>query len=103
MSSALPPGDGSRQAVAKKEPRMPTDTAAPADVTLLVVKLARFAVFCTVAFGAVLLSLEALGSRGGTQRPGFLTDGTTATLLWVIAAEVVSAMTALTVLSLWKR
>jgi hypothetical protein len=69
---------------------------------MLVVKLARFAIVWTVALGAVLLFLEALGIRG-SERPGFLTEGTTMTLLCVIAAEVVSAVIALTFIALWKK
>jgi hypothetical protein len=69
---------------------------------LLLIKLARFAILCTIGIGAVLLVMEAAGGSV-SSRPGILTERTTMTLLCVIGAEVVAAIAALTCLAFWRK
>jgi hypothetical protein len=91
-----------KTAIAKgNERRMTPDATSTPDVTVRIEKLARFAMLCTVAIGAVLLIMEIVGGPG--RRLGLLTERTTMTLLWVIGVELIATVAALACLALWKR
>ena len=81
---------------------MSPDAASPADAKMVVIRLAGFAIFCTITVGAVLLVMEAAGSTV-SSRPGLLTEWTTMTLLCVIGAEVVATVAAVASLARWRR
>lgn len=79
---------------------MPSEAALRPETTTQIVRLARFAILGTLAFGALLLLAELLfGTRGSTH---FLTQQVVVSLVYAIAIEVVAATAAATCLALWR-
>jgi hypothetical protein len=81
---------------------MPSDIAPRAETTTQVVRLARFAVLCTLGLAVVLLLADFLGRGWSTHDLRFLSEKVVITFVYGIAAEIVVAIAAVTCLALWK-
>jgi uncharacterized membrane protein len=81
---------------------MPTDARSPdAEPTRQIVQLTRLAVIGTLGLALLLLIADFVG--GGWNNPGwrFLSEKVLTTLVYAIAAEIVTAVGAITVLALF--
>jgi hypothetical protein len=81
---------------------MPSDIAPRAETTTHVIRLARFAVLCTLGLSVVLLLADFLGRGWSSNDLRFLTEKVVITFVYGIAAEIVVAIAAVTCLALWK-
>jgi hypothetical protein len=78
---------------------MPPESVSRPETTTLIVKLARFAILCTLALMGVLLIFHLLTNG----RLGLLTESVVQSSLYVIGIEVIAAIAAATCLALWKK
>jgi hypothetical protein len=84
--------------------QMPSETTTPpeavsrSETRAQVVRLARFAILCTLAAGAVLLVADVAHFGHGR----FLSEEILRSLLQVVAIEVIAATAAVTCLALWR-
>jgi hypothetical protein len=81
---------------------MQSDTAPRAETTAHIIRLARFAVLCTLGLAVVLLLADFLGRGWSSNDLRFLSEKVVITFVWGIAAEIVTAIAAVTCLALWK-
>jgi hypothetical protein len=79
---------------------MQAESTSRPETTKQIIRLARFAILCTLALAAVLLVADLLG-RGTSLR--FLTEQVVITLVYGIAVEVAAAIAAATCVALWKQ
>jgi hypothetical protein len=76
---------------------MPEATARP-DVIMQILKIARFAIICTLAFAGVLLVTTLTNNRFI-----FLTENILLAFIFVIGLELIAAIVGATLLALWKK
>jgi hypothetical protein len=81
---------------------MPSDIASRTETTTQIIRLARFAVLCTLALAAALLFADFLGRGWSTAELRFLSEKVVTTFVCGIAVEVVAAIAAVTCMALWK-
>jgi hypothetical protein len=81
---------------------MPSEIASRPETTTQIIRLARFAILCTLALAAVLLLADFLGRGWSTAELRFLSEKVVITFVYGIAAEVVAAIAAVTCMALWK-
>ena len=81
---------------------MPSEIASRPETTTQIIRLARFAILCTLALAAVLLLADFLGRGWSTAELRFLSEKVVITFVYGIAAEVVAAIAAATCMALWK-
>ena len=81
---------------------MPPEIASRSETTTQIIRLARFAVLCTLALAAVLMLADFLGSGWSTADLRFLSERVLTTFVYGIVAEVVAAIAAATCIALWK-
>jgi hypothetical protein len=79
----------------------PEITSRPETATQIIL-LIRFVVLCTLALAAVLLLADFLGRGWSTSDLRFLSEKVVIAFVYGIAAEVVSAVAAVTCMALWK-
>ena len=81
---------------------MTPETASRPETTTQIISLARFVVLCTLALAAVLLFADFLGRGWSTSDLRFLSEKVVIAFVYGIAAEVLTAIAALTCMALWK-
>ena len=81
---------------------MTPETASRPETTTQIISLARFVVLCTLALAAVLLFADFLGRGWSTADLRFLSEKVVIAFVYGIAAEVLTAIAALTCMALWK-
>jgi hypothetical protein len=81
---------------------MTSQTASRPETATQIIKLARFAVLCTLALAAVLLLADFLGRGWSDASLRFLSEQVVIKFVYGIAAEVVVAIAAVTCMALWK-
>ena len=79
---------------------MPSEIPLRSETMTQIIRLARFAILCTLALAAVLLIVDFL--RGPGQVPHFLTGTVVQAVVYAIAAQVIVAIAAATCMALWK-
>jgi hypothetical protein len=82
-----------------QEVTMSTESVSRPEATTQVLKLARFAILSTLAFGIVLLIATVITNG----KFDFLNENILKSLLYVIGAEVVVAIVAATCLAIWRK
>jgi hypothetical protein len=81
---------------------MTPETASRPETTTQIISLARFVVLCTLALAAVLLFADFLGRGWSTADLRFLSEKVVIAFVYGIAAEVLTAIAAVTCMALWK-
>lgn len=71
--------------------------------TTHIIRLARFAILCTLGLTALLLLADFVGRGWSDVSLRFLSERVVITLVCGIAAEVVAAIAAVTCMALWKQ
>ena len=82
---------------------MTAQIASRPETTAHIIKLARFAILCTLGLAALLLVADFLGRGWSDGSLRFLSERVVVTLIYGIAAEVVAAIAAVTCMALWKQ
>lgn len=81
---------------------MTPDIASRPETTTQILKLARFVVLCTLVLAAILLLADFVGRGWSTADLRFLSEKVVIAFVYGIAAEVVTAIAAVTCMALWK-
>ena len=81
---------------------MTSEPASRPETTAQIIRLARFAILCTLGLAAVLLLADMAGRGWSTAELRFLSEKVVVTLVYGIAAQAVGAIAAVTCVALWK-
>jgi hypothetical protein len=85
-----------------EEIAMASEPASRPETMAQIIRLARFAILCTLGLAAVLLLADMAGRGWSTTELRFLSEKVVVTLVYGIAAQAVGAIAAVTCVALWK-